>query len=58
MLARDITFSYLTIYSEHQGLIGLLQEYGFYYWGKKGTEDVYVKDFTNITGDAKRLSID
>lgn len=54
MLARDITFSYLTVYSEHQGLIGLLQEYGFYYWGKKGTEDVYVKDFTKTTGDAKK----
>lgn len=54
MLSRDITFSYLTVYSEHQGLIGLLQEYGFYYWGKKGIEDVYVKDFTNITGDAKK----
>lgn len=39
---------YVTIYNkriEQQRLIDLLQEWGFYFWGTKGEELVYVRDF-------------
>lgn len=52
-LANNVEEIYVTIFNkreEQQRLIGLLEEWGFTYWGEKvtgnGTENVYVRDFT------------
>lgn len=51
-LANNVDEIYVTIFDkreEQQRLIGLLEEWGFKYWGKKttvnGVENVYVRDF-------------
>ncbi len=51
---------YVTIYDKRQEqlrLIDLLCQWGFKYWGKKGEESVYVRDFTKereISDDLKQ----
>ena len=39
---------YVTIFPKHEGLIQLLLAYGFFLYGKKSNENVYVKHFNNI----------
>ena len=42
---------YVTIFPKHEGLIRILQRYGFNEEGKKGAELVLVKNMKTITGD-------
>ncbi len=42
---------YVTIFPKHQGLVNILQRYGFNEEGKKGEELVLVKNMKSITGD-------
>ena len=42
---------YVTIFPRHEGLIKILQKYGFEEAGKKGTELVLVKNMKSKTGD-------
>ncbi|WP_338946728.1 EVE domain-containing protein [Fusobacterium canifelinum] len=46
MILRKLSFSYLTIYKKYSFLTELLVTYGFKHWGKKGNEDVYIKNLT------------
>jgi hypothetical protein len=42
---------YVTIFdrsNEQKRLIGLMEKWGFTYWGKKGEENVYVRDFSPV----------
>lgn len=59
MISKGLDFGYLTIYDKHEGLINLIREYGFKYWGKKNNESVYVKDFNDndIDNVKKRFPI-
>lgn len=43
--------AYVTIFPKHEGLIRLLEKYGFENFGKKGDEIVLVKDFTVFKDD-------
>lgn len=43
--------AYVTIFSEHEGLINLLKKYGFKDYGTKGEELVLVKNFKACEGD-------
>lgn len=43
---------YVTIFPKHEGLIRLLSRYGFGLCGKKGEENVYVKNMRALTGDS------
>lgn len=43
---------YVTIFPKHEGLIRLLSRYGFELCGKKGEEDVYIKNMRTLTGDS------
>lgn len=54
MIQEKIRKSYVTIYEKQQPLIDLLKTYGFIYWGTKGEESVYIKDFDNIVGDIQK----
>lgn len=54
MIQEKIRKSYVTIYEKQQPLIELLKTYGFIYWGTKGEESVYIKDFDNIIGDIQK----
>lgn len=42
---------YVTILPKQKSLINLMETFGFRYHGKKGDENVYVKNMTAITGD-------
>ena len=44
----DLDEIYVTVYPKHTGLIELLKSYGFRYGTKKGEEDVYIKDKTDM----------
>jgi len=54
-LEWKVTHLYVTVFSEHEGLITLLERYGFKRYGTKdsanGREDVFIKDFISLTGD-------
>lgn len=50
-LAKNVEEIYVTIYSKHEGLIGLLVRYGFVHSGKKGGEEMFVKDMKHMTGN-------
>ncbi len=54
-LAQGLRVAYVTIFPEHEPLIHILETFGFEKWGTKtgpnGTEDVYVKDMRDLTGD-------
>lgn len=54
MIQEKIRKSYVTIYEKQRSLIELLKMYGFVYWGTKGDESVYIKNFDNIVGDIQR----
>lgn len=54
MIQEKIRKSYVTIYKKQQSLIELLKMYGFFYWGTKGDESVYIKDFDTIVGDIQK----
>lgn len=43
---------YVTIFPKHEGLIRLLSRYGFVIYGKKGDENVYIKNMRVLTGDS------
>ncbi len=43
--------AYVTIIPEHNELVQLLNKYGFKYYGTKGNEQVFVKDFASCEGD-------
>lgn len=49
---------YVTIFSQHTGLIALLEKYGFKSYGKKvtnnGEEEVLLKTFTELSGDVSK----
>jgi predicted nucleic acid-binding protein len=48
-LVNRVDEIYLTIFDkrdEQKRLIGLVEQWGFRYWGQKGEEKVYVRDFT------------
>ena len=48
-LINKVDEVYVTIYDhrdEQKRLIALLEQWGFVFWGKKGNEGVYVRDFT------------
>lgn len=42
---------YVTIFPKHEGLIRILQRYGFHEEGRKGEELVLVKNMKTLTGD-------
>lgn len=50
-LYKEADEIYVTIYPKHEGLIRILQRYGFNEEGKKGEELVLVKNMKTITGD-------
>lgn len=54
-LTQGLPVAYVTIFPEHEPLIRILETFGFEKWGTKaspnGTEDVYVKDMRDLTGD-------
>jgi hypothetical protein len=54
-LSQGVRHAYVTVFPEHEALIGILIEFGFSKWGtkqsKNGSEDVFVKDMTKPTGD-------
>jgi hypothetical protein len=54
-LVNDLHCCYVTVFKQHERLIDVLMRYGFVKYGKKvtanGEEDVYVKDFSRMTGD-------
>jgi len=47
---RDSSFNqiYVTVYPKHENIIELLKKYGFVMSGKKGGEDIYMKDKTKL----------
>ncbi len=57
-LRRDVDVCYVTIFEKHQGLISLVEQFGFNYFGTKGEgahmENVYVKPMKYISGDINR----
>ncbi len=57
-LKNNVEEIYVTIYAkrpEQLRLIDLLCQWGFKYWGKKGEESVYVRDFAKANGIADDL---
>ncbi|ULJ64028.1 hypothetical protein [Wielerella bovis] len=52
---QNLRYVYLTVFAKHEGLIKLIETYGFYRHGEKqsdnGTEYVYVRDLSLIQGD-------
>lgn len=54
MIREKIRKAYVTIYEKQQPLIELLKTYGFIYWGTKGDESVYVKNFDNVMGNIQK----
>jgi len=54
-LARQCPYVYVTVFPQHEALIGRLKNYGFVHHGEKkrenGCEDVYVKSFTRLAGN-------
>lgn len=56
-LNQGLKTAYVTVFSEHEGLIKILETYGFKKYGIKktpnGEEDVYVKDMNYFSGDKK-----
>lgn len=51
-LCGDVRHIYVTVFPEHEGLISILEQYGFSKYGTKesssGIEDVYLKDMTTF----------
>lgn len=54
-LSLGLRVAYVTVFPEHEGLINILETYGFVKKGIKktpnGNEDVYIKDMQYISGD-------
>ncbi|MGB0977281.1 MAG: hypothetical protein ACPGSG_09875, partial [Prolixibacteraceae bacterium] len=54
-LEKDISTIYVTVFSKHKLLIGLISKYGFTKSGKKtggnGEEDVYIKSIEDLTNN-------
>jgi len=52
---NDVRHCYVTVFQQHEVLIKILTRYGFKQYGvkhtKNGTENVYLKDMTRISGD-------
>lgn len=48
---NEITQIYVTIFPKHEGLLDLFKSFGFYQYGQKGKELVFVKDFNRITNN-------
>jgi L-amino acid N-acyltransferase YncA len=57
-LAEEATEIYVTVFSEHQGLIRLFEKYGFQKKAEKktqnGTEEVLVRDIFDIKGEISK----
>lgn len=55
---EQVDVCYVTIYSKHDSLIRLVEQFGFELYGKKGMgkyeENVYLKKMQNITGDINK----
>ena len=45
---------YVTVFPKHEGLIDLIQEFGFEEYGYKGNERVFVKHMKRYTGDVNK----
>lgn len=54
MIEEKLSKAYVTIFEKQVNLISLLEEYGFFYWGKKKDEYVYLKDFNHLVGNIKK----
>ncbi|MDR1877843.1 MAG: hypothetical protein LBQ84_09495 [Flavobacteriaceae bacterium] len=55
-LKNNVEEIYVTIFDkreEQQRLIGLLEQWGFIYWGNKGEELVYIRDFSHKTDETQ-----
>lgn len=51
---EDVELCYVTVFPKHEGLIDLIQEFGFEEYGYKGNERVYVKHMKRYTGDVNK----
>lgn len=51
---EDMDVCYVTIYEKHRALIELMQKFGFELYGKKGEENVYLKQMKQIVGDINK----
>jgi hypothetical protein len=49
-VVKNVQEIYVTIFNKHIGLIRLLEKYGFVNSGKKGGEEVLVKDLMQLSG--------
>lgn len=56
--SENVDVCYVTIYEKHCSLIDLVQQFGFEFYGVKGSgiykENVYLKQMKRITGDINR----
>lgn len=50
-IKNNAEMCYVTILPKQRSLIGLMNTFGFKYHGKKGKENVYIKDMKIITGN-------
>ncbi len=54
-IVNEVESVYVTVFPQHTGLIKLFDKYGFKKYGTKttdnGSEDVYIKNFNELTGD-------
>lgn len=50
-IVKNVQEIYVTIFSKHVGLIRLLEKYGFSNDGRKGGEEVLVKDLKRLRGE-------
>lgn len=51
---ENVDVCYVTIFPRHTNLINLVETFGFELHGKKGNENVYVKDMHTITRNIKK----
>lgn len=49
-ITQNVDEVYVTIFNKHDGLVNLLSRYGFVNSGKKGQEEVLVKNMRTLTG--------
>ena len=53
-ITENVDVCYVTIFPRHTNLINLVETFGFELRGKKGKENVYIKDMHSITGNIKK----
>lgn len=52
-ISKNIYNIYVTVFSKHLGLINLLKRYGFYEWGNKNNELVFIKRIPTKVSEIK-----